>query len=105
MMNEENPYALLGLPSNASEEQIRAAFSLLSAQVKDPQEKDKLIRAYGMIRDEKGRRKLRWQKIDMLISPFEGPKSISSAEIESLAHELAFLSEWELGGDIQLKDG
>jgi hypothetical protein len=95
-VDDLDPYSLLDIPYNATDEEIQEAFRMKMATAQDT---ELLIRAYGMIRHQSGRNQIRWDKgWSFLTNPFQVHEK-KSIDIAALAKELAFLSSWELGDD------
>ena len=96
-----DPYRVLQLPYSATHEDIRNAF--LEAMKKATEnEKESLIKAYGMIRDETGTQRVRWGALWSCLHEFDHEKAKPvrpSIDQEELIKELAFLSEWEMGDE------
>jgi hypothetical protein len=93
---EMDPYAVLEISSFASESEIQQSFH---HKMKNAHNTEELIRAYGMIRDQAGRNRVRW---DMLRSHLENPfknQQENDYDLPLLIKELAFLSVWEMGED------
>ncbi len=96
-MKSPDPYAVLGLTGDADEAAIRAAFH---ERVRQGTADAAVNAAYGSIRDQAGRDRVRWGTVTGLIAaaPALDPVKVADdAELAALVRELAFLSDWELG--------
>lgn len=98
-----DPYQILEIPHTASEEQIKQAFQ---KKLVETNGSEKIIAAYGKIRDSGGRRQFRWGSIQSYLKdpqqdiPSFQPKDV---DVQSIIKELAFRTEWELGDETCLK--
>ena len=88
-----DPYVVLGIPPEADDQAIRAAFH---ARVRAGTADAQVNAAYGAVRDAQARRRRRWCDPTALIAPLPVPRS-GIAVSEALISELAVLSDWELG--------
>jgi hypothetical protein len=88
-----DPYAVLGIPPEADDQAIRAAFH---ARVRAGTADAQVNAAYGAVRDAQARRRRRWCDPTALIAPLPVPHS-GIVVGEALIAELAMLSDWELG--------
>lgn len=90
-----DPYVLLGVPPEADDAAIRAAFH---ARVRAGSADATINAAYAAIRDTDARRRRRWCDPAACIAPLPAASAPPVANPEALIRELAFLSDWELGG-------
>lgn len=99
-LGQIDPYVILGLSYTATEEEIQKAFQTqVEAVDKQSKEAELLMEAYGMIRNQSGRNRFRWEDMrSFLADPFQEEIN-QRIDPVSLARELAFLSSWELGDD------
>lgn len=90
-----DPFAVLGVPADADDQAIRAAFhSRVRAGTADAA----VNAAYAAIRDPAERRRRRWLDPGIIIAALPAAQA-PTVEVAALAAELAFLSDWELGDD------
>lgn len=94
-------YRVLGLPFDATEEEIRKTYHMKLKTEEDTKEDTKkgsetLRQAYNLIRNEKARKQYAWNSLHSYIlqPPFYKEEA---ADLEGAAAEILFLSEWELG--------
>jgi hypothetical protein len=90
-----DPYLVLGIPLDADDARIRAAFH---AKVRAGAADATVNAAYGALRDAQARQRRRWCDPRSVIAslPQHGNGIVCS---EDLIREIAFLSDWELGHD------
>lgn len=94
---KEDPYRILGIPQTASEEQIKQAFY---KKMNETNGSETIVAAYSQVRDPVGRRRFRWGSIwSYLKNPPQDVASTKQVDIVPIIKELAFRTEWELGGD------
>ena len=91
-----DPYAVLEVSPEADDATIRKNFHRIFSE----QPNNVQVRlAYELIRNESNRRKFKWSCLTSVITPY--PKAnnqgVQKLNIDALAKELAFLSDWELG--------
>lgn|SRR5277367_1412701 len=93
-----NPYQVLDIPYHATESEIHQAFL---DKMKNGEDPNPYINAYGLIRDRVGRNQLKWDEIFTYaaVMPTLDGNGIQS-HLPGLVRELAFLSPWELGEDV-----
>jgi len=90
-----DPFQVLEVSYSATEKEIQQAFQ---AKMQNAQDKESLIKAYGMIRDQSGRNRMRWDTMKIcLCDPLENKQG--HYDMLALIKELAFLSPWEMGDD------
>ena len=90
-----DPYHVLGIPPEADDASIRAAFH---AKVRAGAADAGVTAAYGAVRDAAARRRRRWCDPTAMIAALPAAQDGIACD-EALVRELAFLSDWELGPD------
>ena len=90
-----DPYVVLGIPPEADDQAIRAAFH---ARVRAGTADAQVNAAYGAVRDAQARRRRRWCDPTAMIAALPAAQEGIACD-EALVRELAFLSDWELGPD------
>jgi hypothetical protein len=90
---EIDAWRVLGIPFDATEEEIRKTFH---RKLKNGEDHDRLKQAYDLLRDEKARKHY---TLNAIHSYFLQPPSCreEAVDLEGVAAEILFLSEWELG--------
>ena len=98
MMPIPDPYAVLGVDPDASDVAVRAAYH---ARVRATGADAALNAAWLLVRDAGARERHRWSDPLAVVATPPPPAGAinASLDVAALARELAFLSEWELGGD------
>ncbi|MBA3602849.1 MAG: hypothetical protein H0W50_04245 [Parachlamydiaceae bacterium] len=97
-MRNINPYFLLEVSQNATDEEIQASFH---AKMKSSKDREQLVNAYSKIRNQSARNQFKWMAINSFMAdPKQGGEGSSSIALDELIQELAFLSDWETG-DLQ----
>lgn len=89
-----DPYALLGVPAEADDAAIRAAYHVLVRAGKADADVNS---AYAAIRDAASRAERRWCEPSAYLAALPEAGAAMTADWPALARELAFLSDWELG--------
>ncbi len=92
----DDPYVILGIAPDADDTVIRAAFH---ARVRAGVADAAVNGAYAAIRDPAARARRRWIEPTALIAPLPDDAA-PTLDLATLAGELAFLSDWELGEPI-----
>lgn len=97
MLDEEiDPYRVLGVSYDASEEEIQQAFQQKMLESKGSQD---IIKAYGMLRSPADRRKFRWGSVWSCMHGLDSEEK-AHTDLEAIVKELAFLTAWELGQNL-----
>ncbi len=93
---EIDPYLILEIPCSALEDEIQAQFH---RKLKSSDNPDELIKAYGMIRDQVGKNRMRWDTLTTCMEDPSEKTKMTVIDLPALIKELAFLTPWELGDD------
>ena len=98
----QNPFYVLGVTMNATDQEIQDQFHRLMLSADEP---NLLIAAYAQIRNKSSRESLWWNRIDTFsLDPLrelmEKVDVTEPIDAHSLIRELAFLTSWELGDGI-----
>lgn len=87
-----NAYELLGVATDAKEEEIRLAYH---RKIKEGNESENLTQAYGLIKDAKARERYFWNSVYSYFDPLKEPEK-KNLDLDAVISEVAFLSDWEL---------
>lgn len=92
---QNDPYEILDISHNSSDQQIKEAFYKKVRENKENMQD--ITQAYSLVKDEKARNNYMWTCIFGQIAPFEQPSyELSDDEKEKFIKEVAFLSDWIL---------
>lgn len=95
MKTVTDPYVVLGIAYDASDEQIKQAFHEAMHVSQDTSE---ITQAYYLIRTQEARAEYQWKYLNSLLCAPTFSNKLD-LDLEALIREVAFQSEWELGED------